>query len=166
MGSFPFAVPQLHCVSLKILPQGKREKQLPSEGRPSEVEKGSIRQSGSRKCSCAGRKGQQRKREREGWKFRVKLRIPLLGGVLGNWVPHFPPSPLGALRALRVPRSVWPGHLAGEAAAEEVSQNPDAEVGLWGRGLEGSRRSRTPCKVMRGPARAETSCNHTERLLW
>ena len=82
-----------------------------------------------------------RGREREGWKFRVKGLIPLLGRFLGTWVPHFPPSPLGARRALRVPWSVWLCHLAGEAVAEEVIQNPDAEVGRWGRGLEGSRRS-------------------------
>ena len=79
---------------MKIPSLGRREQQLPSERGPSEVEIGSIRQSGSRKPSCAGRKGQQRKREREGWKFRVKVWIPLLGGFLGNWVPHFPLSPI------------------------------------------------------------------------
>ena len=59
--NFPFAILQFHfCVPLKIPPQGRREQQLPSKGGSSEVEIGSTRQSGSRKPSCAGRKGQQR----------------------------------------------------------------------------------------------------------
>ena len=94
--NFPFATLQFHCcVPLKISPQGRREQQLPLKGGSSEVEIGSIRQSGSRKPSCAGRKGQQREREREGWKFRVEVLDSPAGRVSGELVPHFPPSPWG-----------------------------------------------------------------------
>ena len=63
------------------------------------------------------------------------------GRVSGELGASLPSESPGGTRALRVPWSVWLCHLAGEAVAEEVIQNPDAEVGLWGRGLEGSRRS-------------------------
>lgn len=58
--------------------------------------------------------------ERRDGSSETRVPIPLLGRFLGNQVPHLPPSPLGARRALRVPWSVCLCHLAGEAVAEEV----------------------------------------------
>ena len=117
---FAFAVPRLHCcVPLKIPPEGRREEQLPSEGGPSEVETGSIRQSGVESPPVLGGSvGTGRGREMDG-SSESSSRIPLLPGFQ-NRMHHFPQSPLQALRALRVPQSLWPGRLAGEAVAEEV----------------------------------------------
>ena len=99
-----FATLQPHgCVPLKIPPEGRREQQLPLEGGPSEVETGSIRQSGVESPAVlGGRVGTGRGRERGG-SSETRFLIPLLGQFLGNRVSHFPLSPLGALRTLRVP---------------------------------------------------------------
>ena len=59
-------------------------------------------------------------REREGWKFRVKVLDSPAGRVSGELGASLPSKSLGARRALRVPGSVWLCHLAEEAVAEEV----------------------------------------------
>ena len=122
---------------MKILPQGRREQQLPLKGGSSEVEIGSIRQSGSRKPSCAGRKGQQRKRERERWEFRDKVPDSPTDRVSGELGASLPSESPGGTQGSQSPWSVWLCHLAGEAVAEEVIQSPDVEVGLWGEGPGG-----------------------------
>ena len=122
---------------MKIPSPGRREQQLPSERGPSAVEIGSIRQSGSKKPSCAGRKGQQRKRERERWEFRDKVPDSPADRVSGELGASLPSKSPGGRQGSQNPWSMWLCHLEGEAVAEEVIQNPDAEVGLWGEGPGG-----------------------------
>ena len=109
----PCSPPASFLRSFENSAPGKERTAAPNGRGPLEVETGSIGQSGSRKPSCDGRKGQQREWEREGCEFRDKVPNSPADSVSGEWVPHFPPSPLGACRALRVPYSVWPCHLAG-----------------------------------------------------
>ena len=130
---------QLHCcVPLKIPPLGRCEQQVPSEEGPSKVETGLSDRAGVENAPVlGGRVSRGRGRERDG-SSETRSPIPPLTEFLGNWVPHFPPSPLGARRALRVHgHTVSVCHLAGEAVAEEVIQSPDVEVGLWGEGPGG-----------------------------
>ena len=79
-----FATLQPHgCVPLKILPEGRREQQLPLEGGPSEVETGSIRQSGVESPAVlGGRVGTGR--GREGWEFSDKVPDSPAGTVSGQ----------------------------------------------------------------------------------
>ena len=90
---------------MKIPSLGRREQQLPSERGPSEVEIGSIRQSGSRKPSCAGRKGQQRKRERERWEFRDKVPDSPTDRVSGELGASLPSESPGGTQGSQSP---WP----------------------------------------------------------
>ena len=116
---------------------GKARTAAPIERGTLKGKDGSIRQSGSRKCSCAGRKGQQRKRERERWEFRDKVPDSPADRVSGELGASLPSKSPGGRQGSQSPWSMWLCHLAGEAVAEEVIQNPDAEVGLWGEGPGG-----------------------------
>ena len=133
---------QLHCcVPLKIPPLGRREQQVPSEEGPSKVETGLSGRAGVENAPVlGGRVSRGRGRERDG-SSETRSPIPPLTEFLGNWVPHFPPSPLGARRALRVHGhtvSVSPGRGGSGRGSHPESRCRGRAVGrgAW-RDLEG-----------------------------
>ena len=114
----PCSPPASFLGSFENSAPGKERTAAPIGRGPSEVETGSIGQSGSSKPSCAGRKGWHREGAR-GVGFIVKVPGSPAGRVSESGASFPSQSPAGT-EGSQSPTSLWPCHLVGEAVAEEV----------------------------------------------